>query len=89
MAKKEKENEPVHRIPVGNIRAAIWRNQNGKEGVWFNVTITRSYRDGETWKDSTSFSRDDLPVVSKVADMAYAWILERAMAAQQEKEGEA
>ena len=65
---------PAHEIRLGRIRAAIWKNQTQADVVWFNVTVTRLYKDGEQWKDSTAFGRDDLPVVSKVVDMAYAWI---------------
>ncbi len=70
MAKKK----PAHEIRLGRIRAAIWANQNGSDDVWFNVTVTRLYKDEDGWKDSSSFRRDDLPVVAKVSDMAYAWI---------------
>jgi hypothetical protein len=34
----------------------------------------RLYRDGDEWKTTASFGRDDLPLVSKAAEMAYAWI---------------
>ncbi len=28
----------------------------------------------QTWKESTSFGRDDLPLLGKVADMVHTWI---------------
>ena len=68
------QNKPVHEIRLGRIRAAIWANQTAGQDVWFNVTVSRLYKDGEQWKDTTAFRRDDLPVVAKVVDMAYAWI---------------
>ena len=43
-------------------------------GTWYNVTLSRSYRDGEEWKSSSSFGRDELLTVAKVADMANSWI---------------
>jgi hypothetical protein len=70
----QKKDEPVHRIPLGRIVAAIWANKAKDGRVWFNVTITRSYKDGDQWKDTSTFGRDDLPIVAKAADMAYAWI---------------
>ncbi len=79
MAQKQK---PVHRIRVGRIRAAIWLNQVGDGETWFNVTVSRIYREGEQWRESSTFSRDDLPVVSKVADMAYSWIWGQEVPAQ-------
>lgn len=68
------KNKPIHEIRLGRIRAAIWQNHSENGDAWFNVTVSRSYRDGEETKDTTSFGRDDLPIVAKVADMAYAWI---------------
>lgn len=67
------QRKPAHEVRLGKIRAAIWANGNHDE-VWFNVTVTRLYKDEEGWKDSSAFRRDDLPIVSKVMDMAFAWI---------------
>ncbi len=68
------QRRPAHEIRLGKIRAAIWANRTGPGEVWFNVTVTRLYKDEDGWKDTSSFRHDDLPVVAKVADMAYAWI---------------
>lgn len=72
---KEAKNRPVHEIRFGRIRAAIWQNET-ENGMRHNVTISRLYKDGEDWKDSTSFGRDDLPLVAKVCDQAHTWIFE-------------
>ena len=68
--------KPVHEIRVGRVRAAIWENET-QNGSLHNVTLSRSYRDGDTWKNSTSFGRDDLLVLAKVADMAHTWIFQQ------------
>jgi hypothetical protein len=65
--------KPAHEIRLGRIKAAIWENE-GQNGKFFSVTIIRSYKDGTIWKDATSFSRDDLPLVAKVADRVHSWI---------------
>jgi hypothetical protein len=71
-------NRPVHTVRYGTIRAAVWRNiaDNGNAGrPIYNVTFSRSYKDGENnWKDSTSFGADDLLVLAKAADEAHTWI---------------
>jgi hypothetical protein len=67
-------NRPVHEIKLGRIRVSIWCNQHDRQDAWFSVSISRFYRDGDEWKTTNSFSRDDLPLVSKAAEMAYAWI---------------
>jgi hypothetical protein len=71
MANEKKR--PVHEVRMGRIRAAIWENSTDK-GVRHNVTISRLYKDGDTWKDSTSFGREDLLLVAKVSDAAHSWI---------------
>jgi hypothetical protein len=55
------------------VKAVIWANQTDK-GVRHNVTLARLYRDGDTWATSDAFGRDDLPLLSKVADLAHTWI---------------
>jgi hypothetical protein len=69
--------KPAHEIRLGAIKAAIWANdtQNGRR---FNVTVCRLYKDGEEWKRTDSFGRDDLPLVAKVVDMAHTFIFEQA-----------
>lgn len=64
---------PVQEIRMGRIRAAIWENET-TNGTRFNVTVSRIYKDGDTWKDSSSFGRDDLLIVAKVLDRCHTWI---------------
>ena len=66
-------NRPIHEIKLARIRATLWLNRDGSK-TWYSVAIARTYRDGDEWKDTTSFSRDDLPLVAKAAEMAYSWI---------------
>ncbi len=67
-------NLPVHEFRLARIRATIWLNRNEGGESWYSVSVCRTYRDGTKWKDSQSFGRDDLPLVSKASDLAYAWI---------------
>ena len=69
--------KPVHEVRLGRIKAAIWRNDT-QNGPLYNVTIVRLYKDGNQWKDATSFGRDDLPLVAKVADQVHTWIFNQA-----------
>jgi hypothetical protein len=62
---------------MGRIKAAIWENST-QNGLRHNVTLVRIYKDGDQWKTSDSFGRDDLPLVMKVADKAHTWIYEQA-----------
>jgi hypothetical protein len=78
----ERTTLPIHEIRLGAIRAAIWANAGRDQWTYFNVTVSRLYKQGEQWRDSQSFGRDDLPVVSKVVDLAYAWIWNQGQAAR-------
>ena len=77
MAKSTKKSGPAHEIRLGRIRATIWENDT-QNGVRYNVTFQRIYKDGEEWKESVSFGRDDLLLVAKAADQAHTWIYEQA-----------
>ncbi|MFN0127215.1 MAG: hypothetical protein ACKV19_11085 [Verrucomicrobiales bacterium] len=66
-------NKPVHEVRLGAIKAAIWRDQNS-EKPRFNVSVTRIYKDGDKWKNSEYFSRDDLPKLALVSQKAYEWM---------------
>jgi|SRR6056297_2182446 len=67
------ENRPIHEIRLGRVKAAIWQNET-ENGSWFSIAITRLYRKDDRWETSASFGRDDLPLVTKVADLAHTWI---------------
>ena len=73
--------KPVSEVRIGRVKAAIW--PNGTEGrTRHNVTFSRLYKDGEEWKSTQSFSRNDLLLLAKVADQAHSRIFEL----QQEEE---
>lgn len=73
-------NKPAHEVRMGAIKAAIWANDT-QSGLRHNVTFQRLYKDGDSWKTTDSFGRDDLPLVAKVADRAHSWIYDQGRAA--------
>jgi hypothetical protein len=75
--KDDMAKKPVHEIRLGRVKAAIWENET-QNGSLHNVTFSRLYKDDEDqWNDSTSFGRDDLPLLVKVADMVHTWIFQQ------------
>ncbi len=66
-------SQPVHKIRHGAVSASIWRTDTEK-GAMFNVTFQRAYMEGETWKNSASFGRNNLLVLSLIAARAFEWI---------------
>ena len=79
MPKSDAKTGPVQEIRLGRIRAAIWENET-QNGTRHNVTVSRLYKDGDKWKDSSSFGRDDLPLVAKVLDRCHSWIFDQTSA---------
>ena len=71
------KQKPAHEIRLGRIKATIWENETDN-GVRHNVSMCRLYKDGDEWKQTASFGRDDLPLVAKVADLVHLWIYEQA-----------
>lgn len=68
--------QPVAKINLHPVSAAIWRNENQK-GTFYSVTFERSYKDDDgKWHRSGSFNAGDLLLLAKVADLAHSKIHE-------------
>lgn len=70
------QDRPVHEIRMGKIRAAVWKHTM-ENGARYSVSIKRIYKTEKGWESTTSFGRDDLPLVAKVADLMHTWIYEQ------------
>ena len=64
---------PVHEVRRGLIRARIWQKRT-RSGARHTLAVTRLFRNGDTWKESTRFGRDDIPLLRLVLDEAHTWI---------------
>jgi hypothetical protein len=51
---------PVASVRHGNVEIAIWRNQGEKGEFYSASTPAIRYKEGEEWKDGSSFGRHDL-----------------------------
>ena len=67
--------KPVAEVRIAGVKAAIWENEVG-DRTRHNVTFSRLYKDGDQWKSTQSFGRNDLLVLAKVADLAHSRIFE-------------
>jgi hypothetical protein len=68
---------PLHTIRYGVLRAAIWKREvdlGNNSRPMYSVTFSRSYKDGNDWKDSSSFGPDDLLTLAKIANEAHTFI---------------
>lgn len=67
------QNELVHTIRLGLIKARIYRKRT-RSRIRHTVSVTRLYRNGDLWKESSRFGRDDIPLLRFVLDRAHTWI---------------
>lgn len=68
---------PIHEIRRGLIKVRIWRKRT-RSGLRHSVSVVRLFRNGDVWKESSRFSRDDVPLVRLVLDEAHTWIYQQA-----------
>ena len=68
--------KPVAEVRIGRVKATVWPNETKQGRTRHNVTFSRLYRDGEKWKQTQSFGRNDLLVLAKVVDQAHTRIFE-------------
>ena len=73
----QENNNPVHRVRLSTISAAVFKNTNADGKAYFNAQFDRSYKDGDEWKHTKSFGQNDLLNLAKVADLTHTWILEQ------------
>lgn len=79
MAKQKEVIKPVFEQRFNHIRLTIWENVN-KNSKFFNTVITRRYKDGEDWKESSSFSGlGDLALASAAVRSAEEFLRGKAM----------
>ncbi len=70
-------SQPAQEFRLGLIKACIWRKRT-RAGVKYAVTVHRLYRNGDEWKQSSRFSRDDVPQVRLALDLAHTWIFQQS-----------
>jgi len=66
----------IHEIRRGLIRVRV-RVQGKKDSPRYSLSVVRVYRNGDQWKESSRFGRDDIPLMRLALDEAYGWILLR------------
>lgn len=67
MTTETEKKKPAQTFRKGTVKAAIWQNE-GKDGVFYSVTFSRSYKAGEDgWRNTSSFNEGDLEALADVA----------------------
>ena len=65
--------KPAHELRRGLIRVRIWRRRT-RSGLRHSITAVRLFRNGDIWKESARFGRDDIPLLRLLLDEAHLWI---------------
>jgi len=67
--------KPAAKITLYPVSAAIWARETEK-GVFYSVSLERSYKDAEgKWKSSDFLNESDLLLGAKALDLAHTEIL--------------
>lgn len=78
MKTNDTNNAPAYAINVGHLHVSVWENTSDSGKNWFNTQIVRRYKDGDQWKDSTSFSGvGDLALLTEAVALAKRFVTNR------------
>ena len=70
-------NQPADTIRLpGGLKATIWFNRSEKGNTFASTEISRTYKTQDGFRDSHSYSQDDLLRVARLAGMAFDRIIE-------------
>jgi hypothetical protein len=61
--------QPAAKFRLGYVTATVWKNDE-----FFNTVLSKSYKDGDEWKDTDQLGHGDLLNAAKVLQRAEAFI---------------
>lgn len=61
--------QPAAKFRIGFVTATVWENDK-----FYNVSLARTYKDGDEYKETNSLGHGDLLNAAKVLARAEAWI---------------
>jgi hypothetical protein len=76
------DNRPAHKIrgsAGSGLTLTIWQHDSDK-GHWYSATPSRSYKQGDEWKESNSYSQQDFLELAEMFREAHSWVKEQARA---------
>lgn len=60
---------PLFKSRIGYVTATVWKNDQ-----FYSVKVSRSYRDGEDWKETDNLGHADVLCAIKALERAEAFI---------------
>jgi hypothetical protein len=77
MANESKANKPLKVIRCRGVSASVFENSNGdSKKPFYKVSLQKTYKDGDDFKTTTSFGRDDLASIAMIAQHTWLYISE-------------
>jgi hypothetical protein len=74
--------KPVQKFRAGQVSCALWENEisvaGGRKVKVLKATVERRYKDGDEWKSSGSFARNELPLAIYCLQKAFDHMIEEA-----------
>jgi hypothetical protein len=67
-----KANQPAAKFRLGYVTATVWKNDD-----FYNVVLSKAYKDGEDWKDTDQLGAGDLMNAVRVLQRAENFIAEQ------------
>jgi hypothetical protein len=64
--------QPAAKFRLGYLTATVWKNDN-----FFNTVLSKSYKDGDDWKDTDQLGTGDLLNAAKLLERAEQFISEQ------------
>jgi len=62
-------NQPAAKFRLGNVTATVWLNNEH-----YNTVLSKSYKDGDEWKETDQLGTGDLMNAVRVLQRAEEWI---------------
>ena len=62
-------NKPAAKFRLGYVSATVWKNDE-----YYNVVLSRSYKEGDEWKDTDQLGTGDLMNAVRVLQRAEDYI---------------
>lgn len=63
--------KPILKLKDGLLAATVWKNETEDGKTITTVSLTRSYKKGDDWHETSSFSRQELHRILALGQMAY------------------
>lgn len=67
-------NQPAAKFRIGYVTATVWANEGNGDRTFYNVDLSRTYKEDGEYKETSSLGHGDLLNASRVLQRAEEWI---------------